>query len=89
MMPNNLAASRMVAVRLRGLADTMVARPGDDPTTAVLIDAFEAAAMALESARTPPDRRQVLALVSVLTAGFEKLAPYGRLTEAPAANDVQ
>ena len=89
MMPSNLTASRMVAVRLRGLADTMVARPGGDQTIAVLIDAFEAAAMALESARTPPDRRQVLALVSVLTAGFEKLSTRGGVTVALAANDVQ
>jgi hypothetical protein len=67
----------------------MVARPGGDQTIAVLIDAFEAAAMALESARTPPDRRQVLALVSVLTAGFEKLSTRGGVTVALAANDVQ
>lgn len=64
----------MAARRLQALAEDLARQPPTDEGAAIVINAFRAAARALESACDPPPRAQVLALVQVLTAGFEKLS---------------
>lgn len=66
-------AAGTAARRLQALAEDLARQPAEDVSAAMVVNAFRGAARALESAGDPPSRRQVLALVQVLTAGFEKL----------------
>ena len=67
-------AAALAARRLQALADDLVRLPARGGSVETIVAAFRAAARALESAGDPPSQRQVLALVQVLAAGFEKLA---------------
>ncbi|MET0179552.1 MAG: hypothetical protein ABW194_03595 [Novosphingobium sp.] len=79
-------AAGAVAKRLRALADDMRRQPCSGDCGETVVDAFLAAAHALESATDPPPRHQLLALVEVLTAGFAMLT--AEQLQAPvAAND--
>jgi glutathione S-transferase len=79
-------AAEAVARRLRALAADMREQPCGGGCGVTVVDAFLAAAHALESATVPPPRHQVLALVQVLTAGFAMMT--AETLEAPApAND--
>lgn len=80
--------ARTVAARLRALAEALDDEPLPDPRAAMMMNAFYAAARALESAGDPPPRHQLLALVQVLTAGFDRLLAAGTPDYAAlAAND--
>jgi uracil phosphoribosyltransferase len=84
----NTDTSRMVANRLRELAEFLASQSVQDAACQKMMHAFLAVSIALETTENPPSRQQVLALVQVLTAGFEKLAATSVIWPSSGENDI-